>query len=176
MHAMLSDRLHVTAALSARPTIRRRSSRFGDQAEHLRTWRRGNGYDALVLPGADTSVEHPKNRKSTWVIGSRRSAHRVGVDPKHSIGGTPDHRWSIQAARQPGCHRTEGVARVAQESRQAHRRRHSCTPCRPWHRPPDTGCRSRAGPGRGDQRTSPGDKPPQTPTCQSATSRPIPQH
>src|SRR5664279_4381256 len=79
MHAMLSDRLHVTAALSARPTIRRRSSRFGDQAEHLRTWRRGNGYDALVLPGADTSVEHPKNRKSTWVIGSRRSAHRVGV-------------------------------------------------------------------------------------------------
>jgi len=101
MHAMLSDRLHVTAALSARPTIRRRSSRFGDQAEHLRTWRRGNGYDALVLPGADTSVEHPKNRKSTWVIGSRRSAHRVGVDPKHSIGGTPDHRWSIQAARLP---------------------------------------------------------------------------
>jgi len=66
MHAVIGDRLHVrgrvvgtTGQMSEIIEIRGRDGAPPYLVRH------DDGREALVFPGADASVEHPKNHKST---------------------------------------------------------------------------------------------------------------
>jgi len=103
MHAIVGDRLHVHSRVTGASNHKLEIVEIrgpGGAPPYL--VRRDNGHEALVFPGADTSVEHRQNRESNWV--DRLAPVRFtgwGVDPKPRIGGIPDHRWSINAARLP---------------------------------------------------------------------------
>jgi hypothetical protein len=65
MHAMVGDRLHVhKRVVGASDQTSQIIEIRGPGGAPPYLVRRDDGHEALVFPGADASVEHPKNRES----------------------------------------------------------------------------------------------------------------
>ena len=66
MHAIVGDRLHVhSRVVGASDQTSEIVEIRGPGGAPPYLVRRDDGHEALVFPGVDASVEHPKNREST---------------------------------------------------------------------------------------------------------------